>query len=260
MLRREIVPAAGLDWQVLRGGAGRPVVWLHGLTGADGNDPFLDALSRRVELFAPVMPGFADLDELDGLDDIHDLALAYDEMLAALNRPDALVVGHGFGGMVAAEIAAHVPRRVTRLGLIAPMGLWDEERPVADLFALPGALLGDALWEDAAARTAWDDAHLVPDTQPAAGDAMIATAQANTAVAKFVWPIPDKGLRKRLRRIVCPTLLLWGAADRVVPATYADLFARRLTGAVQTIVAGAGHMLPYERTAITVDALAGFAE
>ncbi len=258
MLRREHIKASGLDWQLLRGGAGRTIVWLHGLTGVDEHDPFLDALARRAEVIAPVMPGFADLGELAEIDDIHDLALAYDDLLAAIGRPDALLAGHGFGAMMAAEIAAHMARRGGRLALIAPMGLWDGERPVADLFALPGALLGDALWADQAARAAWEDAHRVPEEQPAAGEAMIAAAQANTSVAKFVWPIPDKGLRKRLRRIACPTLLLWGSADRVVPATYADLFARRLPDSTQTIIAGAGHMLPYEQTARVVEALAGF--
>ncbi len=259
MLRRETVKAAGLNWQILRGGAGRPIIVLHGLTGAEENDPFLTALAKRGEVFAPIMPGFADLSELDELDDIHDLALAYDDLLVAIGKPGALLVGHSFGGMVAAEVLAHVPGRAARLALIAPLGLWDDERPVADLFALPGAALGDAMWADADARGAWDDAHLVPEEQPAAGEAMISAAQANTSVAKYVWPIPDKGLRKRLRRIGCPTLLMWGTADRVVPASYADLFARRLADSRQSIFAGAGHMLPYEQTEAVVEALAGFA-
>ena len=36
------------------------------------------------------------------------------------------------------------------------------------------------------------------------------------ATGKFVWPIPDKGLKKRLHRITAPTLIVWGREDRLI--------------------------------------------
>ena len=48
---------------------------------------------------------------------------------------------------------------------------------------------------------------------------------------KFIWPIPDKGLKKRIHRVKAPSLLIWGREDRLVPAVYADEFTRRLAGA-----------------------------
>ncbi len=42
------------------------------------------------------------------------------------------------------------------------------------------------------------------------------------ATGKFIWPIPDKGLKKRIHRITAPTLLLWGEHDRLVPRAYAE--------------------------------------
>ena len=56
------------------------------------------------------------------------------------------------------------------------------------------------------------------------------------ATGKFTWPIPDKGLKKRIHRVTAPTLLVWGKEDRLVPPVYADEFARRLADArVQTV-------------------------
>ena len=58
---------------------------------------------------------------------------------------------------------------------------------------------------------------------------------------KIVWPIPDKGLKKRIHRITAPALLLWGRDDRLVPVSYAELFASRLLSSKTEVVEGAGH-------------------
>jgi pimeloyl-ACP methyl ester carboxylesterase len=61
------------------------------------------------------------------------------------------------------------------------------------------------------------------------------------ATGKFIWPIPDKGLKKRMHRIQAPALVIWGEADRLVPRVYADEFARRLPSARIEVVKDAGH-------------------
>ena len=59
--------------------------------------------------------------------------------------------------------------------------------------------------------------------------------------AAFIWPIPDKGLKKRIHRVSAPTLIVWGADDRLVPSVYADEFSKRLARARIHIITGAGH-------------------
>ena len=83
-------------------------------------------------------------------------------------------------------------------------------------------------------------------------------AQSLTAVTKFVWPIPDRGLRRRLPRIACRTLVLFGAEDKVVSSRYADDFKAGLRDGQTAVVAGAGHMLPYERPQQVVDLIERF--
>ena len=99
------------------------MLWLHGLRGVDPADPLLAALQKRYHVTAPVAPGFNDLDELSKIDNIHELALDYDDLIDASGLQDLILVGHSFGAMIAAEIAAHFPRRTKRLVLLAPFGL-----------------------------------------------------------------------------------------------------------------------------------------
>jgi pimeloyl-ACP methyl ester carboxylesterase len=62
------------------------------------------------------------------------------------------------------------------------------------------------------------------------------------STGKFIWPIPDKGLAKRLHRVrAIDTLLVWGGHDRLVPRVYAEEFARRLGRTKTEIVKDAGH-------------------
>jgi pimeloyl-ACP methyl ester carboxylesterase len=64
---------------------------------------------------------------------------------------------------------------------------------------------------------------------------------------KYIWPIPDKGLRKRLRRVKAPTLLIWGREDGLTKPVYADEFKRLLPDARIELVAEAAHMAPLEQ-------------
>ena len=69
------------------------------------------------------------------------------------------------------------------------------------------------------------------------------------ATSKFIWPIPDKGLKKRIHRVSAPTLVVWGADDRLVPSVYADEFSKRLARAWIHIITGAGHAPQLEHPA-----------
>src|SRR5437588_434994 len=133
--------------QVFRAGHGPTLVWLHGPHGIRRNDPMIAALAARHSVIAPLAPGFNDVDELDDIRDVHDLALHYDDLFDALGLTGVSLVGHSFGAMIAAELAAHVPARVARLVLLSPFGLWRDDEPVADLFARPLGAVDRILWK-----------------------------------------------------------------------------------------------------------------
>jgi pimeloyl-ACP methyl ester carboxylesterase len=232
--------------QVYRAGQGPTLVWLHGPHGIRKNDPVITELAKRYSVVAPLAPGFHDADELDDVRDVHDLALHYDDLFEAISLDNISLVGHSFGGMIAAEVAAHVPRRVRKLTLLSPFGLWRDDHPVADLFARPYMTIDKILWKGGEPLGPMADPANFPNDPV---EKTVGIVQGYTTVAKFIWPIPDKGLRRRLHRISADTLVVFGTDDAFVPALYADEFASGIRGARSTVIADAGHMVPYEKTA-----------
>jgi len=243
-------------FRVLSAGRGEPLVYFHSFHERGGWSPFLDRLAGRYTVHAPLHPGVQGSGGVETLDDVLDLVLAYDELLDRLGIGAAHLVGHFFGGMVAAELAATLRARATKLVLISPLGLWRDDAPSADLLILPHEDLPAVLFRDPASEVARRWATL-PEGDNENVAAQIESVQRRAAMAKFVWPIPDRGLRKRLHRISAPTLVLWGDADRANPVVYAEEWQRRVKGAALSLVPG-GHMVLHEAPDAAAAAVAEF--
>jgi pimeloyl-ACP methyl ester carboxylesterase len=228
-------------------GEGPPLVYLHSAAGLAW-DPFLEQLATHHTIYAPQVPGTTPgrPEAIREVDDLWDLVLVNEEAIRALGLDRAPAIGQSFGGMLACELAAHFPTLFERLVVLDPIGLWLDEHPVTNWVAvapeeLPALLFHDP--EGEAARAAM--------TLPADSDAAIAAiaggAWAIGCTAKFVWPIPDKGLAKRLHRIAVPTLVVWGKQDALVSSVYADEFARRIAGSRVEVLDECGHIPQVEQ-------------
>lgn len=222
-------------------GEGPAVVFFHGPWGLTWGS-FLDALARSFTVYAPEHPGTTpgEPDAVQHVDSLWDLILCYDELLDQLRLPEAMLVGHSFGAMVACEVAAMRPSRIRRLVLIDPIGLWRDDAPVTNWMLvapqdLPGYVFREP--EGPPAKALFS----IPEDPEAAAQARTRLTWAMGSTGKFIWPIPDKGLKKRIHRIEAPTLLVWGQDDRLVPLVYAEEFARRLARTRIEVVKGAGH-------------------
>jgi pimeloyl-ACP methyl ester carboxylesterase len=231
-------------FKVTTAGRGAPLVYFHSYYERGAWSPFLESLARSFTVYAPAHPGVAGSTGIETLDDLLDLTLAYDELLAAFGVERAHLVGHSFGAMAAAEIAAVFPTRALSVTLVSPLGLWRDDAPPADILILPTDELAATLWHDPTSRVA------VEWSVGSGGDpddmaAQIESLQRRSSMAKFVWPIPDKGLRRRLHRIAAPTLLVWGDADRANPVVYAEEWQRRIKGAALRLLPGS-HMVLHE--------------
>jgi pimeloyl-ACP methyl ester carboxylesterase len=227
--------------QLVEGGSGDNLLYLHGDGGFPGWAPFLDKLAQHYHVYAPAHPGVAGSAGLEHLDDLWDLVLFYEELVQELGLEQLYLVGHAYGGMLAAELAAHRPERVSRLILVDSLGLWLDDAPVADFFILTPTERSQLLWYDSNSRAA--RAYLSQSEDPAARmEAQLDRTQTLSAVGKFIWPIPERGLTKRAHRIVMPTLLLWGDADRVVPPVYGAAFQKLLPNATLRIIEKCGHL------------------
>jgi pimeloyl-ACP methyl ester carboxylesterase len=148
--------------------------------------------------------------------------------------------------MMACEIAAHRRGRVSRLVLLDALGLWRDDAPIAQYMMMSPDELAAALFCDRSAAPV-QRALAQPAGLEEQALAMADAVWAMGATGKFVWPIPDKGLRRRLHRITAPTLVVWGEHDRVAPPVYAQEFADAIAGARVEIVPGAGHLPQWER-------------
>ncbi|MBI4641453.1 MAG: alpha/beta hydrolase, partial [Candidatus Tectomicrobia bacterium] len=216
-------------------GEGKPLLFLHGIGGMQGSAPFLEGLARHFQVYAPWHPGYGASEGIDHIDDVIDLAFYYHDLLDALQLENPHIVGHSIGGMIGAEVAALCPHAVDKLILVAPMGLWLDQHPVADFCSITREELTQAIWHDPESPIA-KEMTPVPTTPEEELRLNLERAQAFSTSGKFLWPIPDKGLKKRIHRIKASTLLIWGESDRLVPPVYGEEFLKRIKRARLTIL------------------------
>ncbi len=240
-------------------GNGPPVVYLHGPWGLAPDRAFVARLAERNTVFAPRHPGTSrdDAEAVHALDSWLDLVVYYGELIDRLELEAPAFVGHSFGGLVAAEFAAAAPRSVGRLVLIDPVGLWRDDLPVKNWMVLNDSERRPSLFADpdgAAAATFF----AVPKDPAARVDALAQLIWAQACTGKFVWPIPDRGLKQRIHRIAAPTLVVWGRADRIIAPDYAQEFAKRIAGAKVALIDHAGHLPHLEQADAVAEAVQGF--
>jgi len=230
---------------LLQGGSGDPLLFLHG-SGGVRRGPYLDLLAQKFTVYAPSHPGFGKSDGLEKVDDIIDLALFYHDLMDELGLASAHVLGHSLGGMLAAELAALCEHRVRRLVLTNPVGLWRDDEPVADFFSMtPNEYINHMLHDPDA--PGMKELFATPGNPDEVMEQMYERLQAFSAAGKFLWPIPDKGLRRRIHRIKAPTLLIWGQSDRLVPPSYAEDFRSRIADSRVVIMAESAHVPMLEK-------------
>ena len=226
--------------QLSTAGQGEPLVFLHGGNGVNWS-PFLEDLSRSFTVYVPRHPGWGESTGLDNLDDCVDMALFYLDLFDELGLTAVNLLGTSLGGMFAAEIAALGGSYVRKLILQAPAGLWLDDVIPPEIFIMSPDELARATFYDPAAAQA-----LLPqidaDDKEAVAKANFERQKAAAALGKFIWPIWDKGLKKRIHRIKAPTLLVWGESDGLVPPAYGDEFKRRIPGSQLIFMPKTGHV------------------
>ena len=195
---------------VLQGGSGPEVVFLHGATGLEADNPFLLKLAEKYHVTAPLLPGFGKSDECASIRDMQDVTLHTLDVLEALGLKKPILAGHSMGGMIAAEMAAVAPNEVDKLVLISAAGLWIEAHPSPDIFSLLPKEFLPLLFHDAdfgqrmmtADIDISDPAFLIPF--------LVNNSRQMGMAGKFLFPIPERGLKERIHRIKARTVLVWG--------------------------------------------------
>ena len=248
-----MIEVTGTRLLLQRGGAGAPLVWLHGAGGGGRWTPALARLAERFEVIAPELPGFGASDTPEWLETIHDLGFFVLDLLRALDLRGVHLVGASLGGWVAAEAAVRSDERLASLTLVGPAGLHMKGIPRPDTF----------LWtEEEATRALFHDQRLAEALLAAPVDEAEQARRLKNRfmTAKLAWSPRwhDPHLDKWLHRIGVPTLIAWGAEDAYLPAVYAAHWAGLIPGARAQVFPDCGHSPQAEATAAFCGALEDF--
>jgi pimeloyl-ACP methyl ester carboxylesterase len=250
--------------EVLEAGSGAPLLYLHGAGGIPQWSGALPLLASSFHVYAPLLPGFGSSVGLDAIDDHFDLFFHCFDVLDALGIDRPYVVGDSMGGWIAAEMAALRPKEIGRLALAAPIGLWRDEAPVVDIFGYTTGELVPLMFHDTscpAAQQMLGVGALLSDKDDrteAQVEFLLSLGRGFRTAAKFLFPIPERGLERRLHRITAPTLVLWGHEDRIVQPSYARIFADAIRDARLVMVPNAGHLIGVEQPDAYAKAIGDF--
>lgn len=245
----------------LEAGSGPVVLLLHGVgfaPAADGWRPTLAALAGAHRVIAPDMLGWGPGDQLEQGYSFAYLVDFLRELQDALGLASCHVVGHSMGGWLASLLAYESPERVERLVLVASGGLLTRPLPAMASWTPPGAEAVAASLAPLAASGV-DVAALT--------DRWVALAADGARTARFarIMAHMSEGetrarynTGRRLPKVPCPTLVVWGGEDAVNPVEMARRTAELVPASELLVLEGAGHGVPAERPDELHAAVLGF--
>ncbi|WFU58324.1 alpha/beta hydrolase [Bradyrhizobium pachyrhizi] len=228
--------------EYLEGGAGPRLLFLHGASGVRITSA-VEALARARRIYLPIAPGFDGTEDLDRVVGMADLANHIATFIASTIRGPADVAGHSFGGWIACWLAAQRPDLVCRLILQCPAGL--NPRTDEALEGDPATFLSRAFAHPEKRR---------PETKT---PEMIAANRARAA--RYSGAVRyDASLVSRLDAITCPTLILYGRKDGVVPPETPLILEKHIPRAKIVYIDDAAHNIEVDQPEIYVDLLYQF--
>ena len=234
----ERLSVGGVELEMVRRGAGRPLLLLHGMQNVDPRAPFLDQLGRHAEVIAPSHPGFGRSARPAGFETVYDLVHLYLDVLDALPYDKVTLLGLSFGGWLAAEVAVKCGHRLERLVLVDALGIKisDRETPdILDVFNTAPPEVQRRSWHDPATWT--------PDLDTLSDDELVIRARNWDALCLYGWNpyMYNPQLKRWLRRIAVPTLVVWGASDGIVKPSYGRAYSQLIPGSRFELIERAGH-------------------
>jgi len=242
----ETIPVAGVNLQLSRAGSGPPMLVLQHDVGTPPGLPFYDTLVGNATVLRPAHPGYDGSERPAWLRNVRDIAAVYQALLAqhaaTRGRSDVTLVGLGFGGWVAAEMATQAPAAFRRLVLVGPMGIKPERGEIADQ-----ALVSYIDY----ARLGFADQKVferVYGAEPATPT--LEQWDLNREMTfRVAWKpyMYNASLPHLLGGVSTPTLIVWGRGDRVVPLECGERYAKALPQARLAVVENAGHFVEMEQ-------------
>ena len=238
-VRTEIL---GLAIRSQHRGKGQRVIVLHHSFGNPGWLDLYEQLAQEHEVIVPDLPGFGLSDRPEWARDVRDLAILIGMWVDRIGSVPVAVVGMGFGGWIAAELATMAPHRVSHLVLVGAAGILPRHGRIADQMLVSHTkYLRDAFFADDAYEAAFG-------AEPS--DELLETLDINREmVARVAWKpyMYNRRLEALLPEVDASALIVWGEHDRTVPLECGERYAELLSDARLEIISDAGHAIDFER-------------
>jgi pimeloyl-ACP methyl ester carboxylesterase len=222
------------------------VLILHHDIGSPERLPFYDALARDFTVLRPAHPGYDGSERPAWMRNVRDLAAVYQALLAqhaaTRGRRDVAVLGLGFGGWVAAEMATMAPAALHRLVLVGAMGIKPEQGEILDQALLSYIDYVQRGFADPAVY----DRIFGAETPTATLEQWDLNREMTFRIAWKPY-MYNPSLLHLLGGVTTPTLVVWGREDGVVPLECGERYAKAMPQARLSIVEGAGHYVEMEK-------------
>ncbi|MFF2216903.1 alpha/beta fold hydrolase [Streptomyces antibioticus] len=262
-MHEHVLDVDGKKIFVAETGQGAPVLLLHGGgPGASGISNYsrnITELAEEFRVIVPDLPGYGRSSKgIDPTDPFGALATGIRGVLDQLGLDKAHFVGNSYGGACALRLALDTPERVDRMVLMGPGGIGTTRAlPTPGLNRLLNYYTGDGPSRQKLEKFVRDylvfNAAQVPDSIIDARyqDSIDPEVVANPPLRRpkslgALWKM-DFTRDKRLNRLAVPTLVLWGAADKVNRPSGGRMLAERMPNCDLYEVANTGHWVQWER-------------
>ena len=245
---------AGTKLHLARAGSGRPVLVLHHDIGSPQRLDFYDELADRFDVLVPHHPGYGKSERPQWLRSVRDVAVIYQSLLAELSVERPSLLGLGFGGWIAAEMATMAPRDFHRVVLVGAMGLKPSDGDILDQAIVSYLDYARAGFHDQAAF-----AKVYGDVST---DQLVDWDLCREMCFRIAWKpyMYSQTLPHLLAGVRSPALVVWGDDDKVVPRSAGERYAALLPKARFEIVRDAGHCVEMEQPAELVGLVSSFIE
>jgi pimeloyl-ACP methyl ester carboxylesterase len=233
---------AGTKLHLSRAGRGKPLLILHHETGTLDRLPFYDALASHYDVLLPHHPGYSRSGRPDWMRSVRDIAVIYRGLLSDLKVRDAALVGLGFGGWIAAEMAGMAPQDLSRLVLVGAMGIKPPQGDILDLAVTGYIDYARAGFHD---QKAFDRVYGAEPTT----DQLEMWDICREMSFRIAWKpyMYSQTLPHLLGAVRAPAMIVWGDDDRVVPQSAALRYVEALPKARLEIVPACGHCVDMEK-------------
>lgn len=254
----------------IHGNSGEPIILLNGIMMSTASwKPFIEAFSRNNTL---ILVDFLDQGQSHRMTESYDQSIQVEALNALIEKLRAelwyekyAIMGISYGGEVAIQYALAYPERVRRLILANTCGRtsswlrkigdgWNEAAKTGNGYAyylttIP-VIYSTKFFED---RAAWMDGREAYLTQ------YFSRKDVLEALIRLTNSARDYNAVERLQEITCPTLIISGSEDCLVPPTEQQLLHEKIKGSVYLTVNGSGHASMYEAPEAFAALVLGFA-